>query len=214
MMGYPVVMPDTPRFKIQFQHLDRDLRRAALRTIFTELRADRLSDCRTTIHHIEQVIWLYMQHPKTHYKTVPSAKDRAKWVRAVNRHSAELAALLRTCPYGENFIHNATHLCVSDVTGNLDLLAKVFQASAHPTPKGLGRPREGFDWLVSGLASFFTSRRPDKTVAGYSRPGGFNPGGPFFRVVRAVCDLIGLEKEDEAILRQISRVNLITHPPQ
>ena len=201
----PWVLPNTPRLKFQFRHLDRTMRRVALQTIFDELEAHNLSDRREIIRRIEQIVFLFRQHPKTQYKTTPSVKERATWVRAVNRLSRELEALLRDCPYGENYLSVCHGL--PNIMDDLERLTKGHNAKAGKKRKSGGRPREGFDWLVAPLANFYSERtgRP----AGRSTNAENEPSGPFHRVIRAVCDLIGIqktEKTDCAIDKTIARL--------
>ena len=73
----PPVRQDTPRLKFQFRHLDRAKRHAALRIIFDELNAHSLSDRRNVIRRIEQIVFVYRAHPKTHYKTTPTSDKMA-----------------------------------------------------------------------------------------------------------------------------------------
>jgi hypothetical protein len=201
----PPVRSDTPRIKFQFRLLGRSMRRAALKTLFDELQAQSLGDRRSVICRIEQIVFLYRAHPKIHFETVPSASERAKWVRAVNRHSTKLAALLRRSPYGDNYL--STCFLLPNIADDLDRLAKGHKATAAPPSKPAQRPRQGFDWLVANLADFYVERthRP----IGCSRNNDDEASGPLVRLVRSVCDLIGgksAEKTNEAIRQTIRRL--------
>ena len=198
----PPVQANTQRLKFQFSTLARDKRHAALRTIFYELHARSLSDQRGVVRRIEQIVFLYRMYPKTRYKTNPSNEDRSTWVRAVHHHSAKLAALLRKCPYGENYLGACFNL--PNMAGDLDRLAEGHNANAGQQPKPRGRPPEGFDWLVANLAKFYAERT--------GRPA---DGGPCRLLVRAVCDLLGIKvRTDEAIRKTIDRLpDKISAPP-
>jgi hypothetical protein len=203
--GPPPVQADTPRFKLRFINLERARRRDALATIFRELHAGDCSDRRHIIRHIERIAFIHRQYPKR-YKPKPSvAKATATWVRAVHRHSSELAALLRKCPYGENFLTRCFHL--PNITDDLDRLAKGHRANAGRQPKPGGRPPEGFDWLVANLARFYQERTGKPP--GRSKDASGKPSGPLLLVVRAVCDLIGTsetKRTDAAIDKEIGRL--------
>ena len=203
--GPPPVQADTPRFKFQFRNKERASRHDALAVIFRELHACSLSDQKDIIRRIEKIAYLHRQYPKQ-CKPKPSvAKARSTWVRAVHRHSAELAALLRKCPYGENYLTLCFHL--PNITGDLDRLAKGHKANAGRQLKSGGRPPEGFDWLVANLAQFYTERTGKPP--GRSKNTFGAPSGPLLRVVRAVCDLIGTSetrRTDAAIDKAIGRL--------
>ena len=196
----PPVRPDTPRLKFQFQHLERNKRRTALRTLFDDLPAYSLDDRKTVVCRIEQIVFIYGQHPKPlkHYKNARNPKDIAVWTRAVHRQSTELATLLRACPYGENWF--PAHVLIE-----LDALAKRHNPNAGRKPKSGGAPPKGFDWLVANLAAFYSERtgRP----AGRSRHSETGAAsGPLVRVVQAVCELIHVSKTGEAIAQTIARL--------
>jgi hypothetical protein len=202
--GPPPIQPDTPRFKFQFRNMDRALRHEALATIFRELHASSLGDQKDVICHIEKIAYLHRQYPKQYKPGASVARARATWVRAVHRHSAELAALLRKPPYGESFL--PVTLRLPSIVGDLDRLAKAHNANAGGQRKRAGRPSEGFDWLVANLARFYAER-----VKGAAE------GRPFRLVVRAVCHLLGIRetaRTDEAIRKTVARLpDKISPPP-
>lgn len=170
---------DTPRRRVQFRRLDREGRRAALKTLFTELDANSLGKRLAVVRRIEQ-IWYSHKHlrPKPAYYKIP--RERA---RAMSKHWAALA-VLETNP-----VRKADH----------DAQARRYKVMARAPRKIEGRKKDGLDWLVADLASYYTERTSRRPGVSNPSDGKGPPSGPFLRVVASTCALIGLDTTPHAI---------------
>ncbi|WP_037468329.1 hypothetical protein [Sinorhizobium fredii] len=197
--------PPHPRFVLSL--VPREIRRNALSEIFASLKADTMSARLRVVRRLLELLCTYHELPPKQSLT------EDQWYGDIADAAGALVNLYAMNPtkFGWELIENGSHELDEESDPYaifLGIAVKAAQAAERARAAAGGKQRRkktsSFGDLLEELGRIYLkdTERPPR-VSRHHATGA--PQGPYFRFVRAVCNLGGIDKTDEAIGSAISR---------
>lgn len=197
--------PRHPRFDLSV--VPRDIRRNALSEIFASLKADTMSARLPVVRRLLELLFAY------HFLPPKQSLTEDQWYGEIADAAGALVNLYAMNPtkFGWVLIENGSHelgeesdpySIFLDIAVKAEKFAERARAAAGDKQRRM--KMSPFSDLLQGLGRIYLdhTERPPR-VSRHHATGA--PQGPYFRFVRAVCNIGGIEKTDEAIGSAISR---------